>query len=196
MAHLDFCACKVNILFQNDKIFCDFLCFERVCACFLIKGEVQNAIYVLYFCLVPLKSPHSNSVYTNLDRSKVAWKTVLPPLILLTKLDEPPLFLLYRIRGSSSLVRRKSEGKAEVVVAQILNWWNFCQLDGKYFFTTWIFCRFLVKKLLKNVKLRAFFYRICCFLSKMLQMQSFFLKNIWCVRKQLVILHSEIGKGY
>ena len=160
-----------------------------------------------YFCLVPLKSPHSNSVYTNLDRSKVAWKTVLPPLILLTKLDEPPLFLLYRIRGSSSLVRRKrrgreeeerrkNEGKAEVVVAQILNWWNFCQLDRKYFFTTWIICRFLVKKLLKNVKLRAFFYRICCFLSKTLQKQSFFLKNIWCVRKQLVILHSEIGKGY
>ena len=63
-------------------------------------------------------------------------------MILRTKLDEPPLFLLYRIRGSSSLVRRKrrgreeeekrkrrgrakeerrkNEGKAEVV-AQILN---------------------------------------------------------------------------
>ena len=153
-----------------------------------------------YFCLVPLKSPHSNSVYTNLDRSKVAWKTVLPPLILRTKLDEPPLFLLYGIRGSSSLVRRKSEGRTKE--KRKLLWLRF-SIDetsanwmGNIFFTTWIFCRFLVKKLLKNVKLRTFFYRICCFLSKMLQKQSFFLKNIWCVRKQLVILHSEIGKGY
>ena len=30
---------------------------------------------------------------------------------------------------------------------------------------------------------------ICRFMSKIHLMQSFFMKNIWCVRKQLVPLH-------
>ena len=34
----------------------------------------------------------------------------LPSMILLTKLDETPLFLLYNIRVSSSLVRRHKGG--------------------------------------------------------------------------------------
>ena len=41
----------------------------------------------------------------------------------------------------------------------------------------------------KNVKIFMFASSICCFMSKIHLMQSFFMKNIWCVRKQLVPLH-------
>ena len=41
----------------------------------------------------------------------------------------------------------------------------------------------------KNVKIIMVTSLICCFMSKIHLKRSFFMKNIWCVRKQLVPLH-------
>lgn len=75
------------------------------------------------------------------------------------------------------------------VVAYIYKQKRFVQTIEKSAFSDWQDVWHLEENLQKNVKTRIEFCSICCFLSKIHLYASFFLKKIWCVRKQLVILH-------
>lgn len=74
-------------------------------------------------------------------------------------------------------------------VVQVNNCQSRCRRKKKGSLFDLYDIRILEGNLQKNVKMYMGFCSICCFLSKIHLRQSFFLKKIWCVRKQLVILH-------
>ena len=115
--------------------------------------------------------------------------------LLRTKLDEGPLFPVKNgsfIEFGSFLLRSHSELTLFLLIWKCcvyLQTKRFVQTIEKSAFSDWQDVWHLEENLQKNVKMRIKFCAICCFLSKIHLYASFFLKKIWCVRKQFVILH-------